>query len=531
MKNIKRFSAVIGAAALLAFAFTSCDTFAGTEVNYGEKEKAKTGATGVLENLSSASIGLISVNGVSNGSIVKASEQTTIKFTITNNATGTRIDLSSVEKAVSFWSLKSNDNADFYKLHDAELATKVHSKNEEGSTSASTATIEFEVDTSAVTTNQIAMIVDAGKLKDKKGKLILNLDYNNKRGEESDSYIKYITVAAQKDGSAPDSLTGIDEDFRPEWNPNIVGGQIKSVEGWSPVSSGSIVALKDDDSKFTGEYEVRIYASQYAQNKYDDTPDYNKELAAELNKAFSLRVKEAASSSTSTKSLSFAWDEDNNRYKASAGTFKPGTKLDLISKQQSSLSNIAPAWYVDKYGHPAFTAARGNGAKGKMAGTTANVYVESPDYIVEGYSATEVEWDATTSEFDKTAIQAAQKQFLIASSFNGRFCTVTLVGLPGDIEITGKDFIIVDAYDSVEYKLPFKMTEKLYDGNENEDKAGKLKEIEFEITNKNISLHQPHLYVGSGVSLVENKRNASQKKFGQYKDTADGIHSGYVALN
>ena len=39
MKNLKKFSAVVGATALLAVAFTGCNnSFAGTELNFAEKE-------------------------------------------------------------------------------------------------------------------------------------------------------------------------------------------------------------------------------------------------------------------------------------------------------------------------------------------------------------------------------------------------------------------------------------------------------------------------------------------------------------
>jgi len=539
MKNIKRFSAVIGAAALLALAFTSCDTFAGTEVNYGEKEKALTGATGAtVTNLGTATISQVIVQGFINGDIDKASTQTTIEVEITNGATGERIDLGSAKKAISFWSLKKNSDANFYDVRDAELPAKVFGEKESASTSNSTATIEFEVDTSSVETSRIALVVDAKKLKDKKGKLILNLDHNNKRGEESDSYIKYIKVSHTKDGTAIgyDTLNLNPEDFRPEWGylnnlqPN------DGVVGWSPIDSGStwIFADTNDKNEYTGEYVVGVIAAPYPQEKWDDTPKVNKELSAELNKAFSLRIKEANSSTPSTKSLSFAWDEDAGYYKSAGVKINPGATIDVIQKFVD-FSKYVPGWYTEMYGHPAFTAAWGNGAKDKASSYgRADVYVESPDYIIQSYSTTEVEWDLKNCTFDKDAIQTAQRDFLKATSFNGRFCTVKLGGIgtkPGDVEISGKDFIVVDKYNDIEYKLPFKMKEKFYDGDADEDHAGKLMEIEFEITNKNISLHTPKLYVGSGVTLKENKGNATQVKFGQFKDTADGIHSGYVALN
>ena len=522
MKNIKRFSAVIGAAALLAFAFTGCDTFAGTEVNYSEKEIEKTGATGVLENLSTASVTSLLINGSYNY-IGEASSQTTVEITITNNATSERINLSSFKKAVKFYKLTDSKEKDA-RLHyqrDGELPVKVFGESD----TSSTAKLELEVDTSSVTTESILLVIDAKTLKDKQGKLILNTDNNNKRGEDSDTILRYITVNNKAGGTeATDSLVGIEEDNRHIWSPFT--------------AAPDVVELKDDDSKYTGEYEIRISTYKYAQNTLDDDLEYNTGLASILNDAFYLRVKKPGSSTPSTEKLSFTWYENEAKteayYKSQAVKYDVGTKFEVMSKNVD-FSKYVPAWHEEKYGYKAFIAHIGFGAKSSASATeTVTRYISCPDYIIDTYSTTEEEW--TIRSRNKDNIKTAQQSFLNATSFDGRFCKVYLNGdpltKPGDIEISGKDFIIVDSNNSIEYKLPFKMTEKYYDGDAGEDYAGKLEYIQFEITNKNITLKTPHLYVGSGVTLTsENKRNATQVKFGQFKDTADGIHSGYVALN
>ncbi len=518
MKNIKRFSAVIGAAALLALAFTGCDTFAGTEVNYGEKEIEKAGKTGVKENLFTAGVTSLLINGSYNY-IGEASSQTTVEITLNNGATSERINLSSFKKAVKFYKLTDSKEKDA-RLHyqrDGELPVKVFGESD----TSSTAKLELEVDTSSVTTNKILLVIDAKTLKDKQGKLILNTDNNNKRGEDSDTILKYIPVNYKAGGTeATDSIEGIEEDNR---------------KGWSPFIGNAIEALKDDDSKYTGEYEIRAYISKYAPNTLDDDLEYNTGLASILNDGLYLRVKKPGSSTPSTEKLSFTWYENEAKteayYKSQAVKYDVGTKFEVMSKNVD-YSKIVPAWFEEKYGYKAFLANDGFGAKSSASATeTVTRYISCPDYIIDGYGTTEEEW--TIRSRDKGDIEGAQQSFLNATSFDGRFCKVYLAGVkPGDVEISGKDFIIVDSNDSIEYKLPFKMTEKLYDGDSGEDYAGKLEYIQFEITNKNISLKTPKLYVGSGVTLTsENKRNANQKKFGQFKDTADGIHSGYVALN
>ncbi|MBQ4378409.1 MAG: hypothetical protein II821_04355 [Treponema sp.] len=75
--------------------------------------------------------------------------------------------------------------------------------------------IYFVVDTSSVEKNQIAVVADAAKLKDVNGNYLLNGNLNLTAGEEGDSFIEYIGVAKNKDGTSTTPLSGDDEVFDP----------------------------------------------------------------------------------------------------------------------------------------------------------------------------------------------------------------------------------------------------------------------------------------------------------------------------
>lgn len=505
MKTLKRFSAVVSAAALLAVAFTGCNnSFAGTELNYNEVESSKvatqTNPAGDTQSLTSASITSVLTGNV--GYTGKASTRTSFTVTVTNNATNTRVNLASAKEAINFYAVTSG-TATTNKVRSAVLPKTLFSEKENNN---KTAEFIFEVDTSSIPTSDVAVFVDATKLKDKQGTLILNLDNNYKRGEATDNYKYYITV----DSSKP-ATTGVDEEFCHEWNPITAVGVAR-------VNNTS-------DGKLTGEYEVRVTPNAYPKASPTDAATVNKDLAATLNTIYALRTREPGATSTSTKALSFSWDETNGYYKATAGNLVPGTKYDIVVTKKD-ISSLAPTWYTTYYGHPAFIADDAFGSKTATGAGTADVYVNSPDYIVEPYSATAVTWNPTQK--NAAAIASAQQNFLTAS-LSGRVFTVTVADNEKLEFESYKDFMVVDSNSGVEYKLPIEYRVKLNDADNTN--PNRLVKLEIEITNKNISLNNAKLYVGSGVVLKNNPTNSTQKKFGKYKDAADGIHSGYVALN
>lgn len=505
MKTLKRFSAVVSAAALLAVAFTGCNnSFAGTELNYAEKESEKVGTTGDLQDLSSATISSSLTTGV--GFTGKASTRTSFTVTVTNNATNgtnTRVNLASAKEAINFYAV-TNGTATTNKVRSAVLPKTLFSESE----TENSATFKFEVDTSSIPTSDVAVFVDATKLKDKQGTLILNLDGNYKRGEATDNYINYITVDSSKTAT-----TGVNENFCPAWTP-IAGAP-------------AVVRLVNaSDFKLTGEYEVQVTPQAYSKDSATAAATVNKDLAATLNTVYALRTREPGATSTTTKALSFSWDETKGKYIASAGNLVPGTKYDIVITKKD-VSSLAPTWYTSYYGHPAFIANDAFGSKTAAAAGTADVYVNTPDYIIEGYSATASTWNPT----QKTAanIATAQSTFLSAT-LNGRVFSVTVRDSEKLEFESYKDFMVVDSNDGVEYKLPIEYRVKLNDADN--PNPNRLVGLEIEITNKNITLsNNVKLYVGSGVVLKNNPTNPTQKKFGAFKDAADGIHSGYVALN
>lgn len=519
MKNMKRFSAVVGAAALFAVAFTGCSNFAGTEVDYGQNEITKTGNTGnnVVTSIIGASVTVTNT-------IATASARSTVSVTI-NNSTGTntRINLDSAKEAIKFYTLKDNGTTG-YLFRDAELPKPAVFSVTEGSNST---TIEFELNTSSVTKNKIALFVDATKLKDKKGSAILNDDGNYKAGEETDSILKAITVNYKADKTtATESLTGT-------WLENLSPDfTLAGITG-----TPTIHALTGTDTYATGEYEVRVTANAYHQTAYNDTAAINKNLAGKLSSAYKVLYRKPGSTSVETLPLSFSWDETNNYYKASAGKPELGTVYELQT-EFINISDIAPTFYKDYCGAPAFTKQEQVGRKTVGASGTVTVAIAEPDYIVGSYSTAAYTAPVTAATWHPTTInpQAAQRTFL---SVTGSAATKYRVSLPtvGDLEFASDklDFLLIakpveTTTVDLEVKLPIKYSFKKNDANVND----KLNYVEIEVTDKNLDLNKftnITLYVGNGTALKANAVSPKQVKFGTYKDVADGIRAGYVALN
>lgn len=519
MKNIKRFSALVGAVSLFAVAITGCSNFAGTEFNYSEKETQKLGSTG---------IGVTSLTGATvdcTNTISVASERSTIEVTITNGATETKIDIDSAKAAMQFYTLKENNPTSAYLMKDADLPKPTVWRVTEDPASHTT-TFELELNTSTVTKNTIALFVDATKLKDKQGNLILNGDGNYKRGESTDSVVKHIAVTTKADKTtATDSISGAVQDFSPDFTFNTIA--------YAP----TLTYLTGTDGYATGEYEVRVTPKTYNQTAYNDTAAINKNLSAKLNAAYKLCISKPGATATEKKDLSFSWDETKGYYKASAGNLEVGTKGE-IETTFIDLSDIAPTWYEAYYGAKAFTKQSQIGYKSLGATATATVVVAEPDFIVDSYTAADYTAPITAATWHaKTAIDpaTAQQSFL---SVGGSAATKFTVRLPaaGDLEFASEnnDFMVIGTIDSVEVKLPIKVTYKKNDANVD----NKLKQVEIEITNKNLSYgtsagqyNNVKVYVGNGTALKANPKYPKQVKFGTYKNVADGIHSGFVALN
>lgn len=523
-KNIAK---ELAALAVLALAFTGCNTaFDGTNANFSEKESEYTEISGATASFTGANkLGNIECTD----SIDKNNNKNVVKVTITSFS---KIDLESADKAIHFQQLKNNLTSGYYPIRGADLQkTRIDVYESNGSGTVKT-DITYEVNGTGVTTDKVALFVDAKELKTKGGSAVLARDGNTIRGEESDSFIKYLTA----DGTT--AITGT-ENFRPIYTPVYFPSDV-SVDGVD------YVELKDESSKATGVYRFTIYANNkknYFQTGAAD--DYESKLAAKLNDAVVIQYRKPGSRTYEEKKLSWTYHDAASTSPATnpypENSYTADTTFDEIGTVwRACVTNVdglvAPEWYKDAYGHPAivYSAGQGVGATRQIGvNETYKLHKTVPSYIVVDITDATTGSDITSSyvpkSYAKDDIRAAQASFFTVSTINNNSFKVET---KGDAELdpaAAKDFIVVDTNNK---KIAADVDVLTFSYNDGTAISGKVKGVKITVTDVRYrnDVSDLKVCVGEGTKIKENKMYPSQLIFGQWKDVADDDASGYVQI-
>ena len=499
------------------------NNFDGTKVNYEQKKQEMTDNLGTVD---SAWTGYVNCN---TWNIEQAGKQSNIEIRIESR---TKLDMDSALAAITFYMLKDNtDNSAYYPMHDGECTKTLVGTNESGawkdfaqtgnSTDGIRTIFKFDVDTSAVTTNMIAVIVDATKLKDVFGNLVLNLDTNHKAGQESDSWIQYITVNRDKDGNPTTNLSNtVYEDFCYTFMPIDLSSVNDSLDN----ATGKVTFIID------------AVPVNEAGDAYDET------LAPTMKQSFVLRTKgleEAA-----YKDVALDWTYEAGQYKATTEVLPYGTKYSLV---QIMTSFTRPEWITKVYGHPAFTDFFPAGAKDEILSRTSNVLTEQPDYIVDDPTDPADSGDSwTAGAYDEDDVIDYQNDLLQVTRSRTQAYSKWISGYYDDqgnyhsgyyeyyyyykwtispesgVKLkTYDDFIVTgDNYNKLETVISYV---------KNSDDT--IRTIYIELKNI-VCGFTPTLWVGNGTTLEENTAYPKQLKFGSpYKNILMGEAGGYVPLD
>ncbi len=497
----------------------------GTNANYGEKKQEITDNLGTVD---AAWTGYVEYWA---GNIEKAEKQSHIELQIFSS---TRLDMTTVDGAITFYKLTANtEDSSYYPMHDGELTKTFVSSNiyynngknynlntnynEEGMRTC----IKYDVDTESVTTNKIAVIVDATKLKDVFGNLVLNLDGNYKAGQESDNWITYIGVNKQSDGTT--NTTPINNSYSEDFRRQYI-----------PVHAESITANMDTTTgKVT--FTVPLYTNNQAGTEYDQT------LASALGQTFVLRTKGLEESAYKDNALEWAYE--TGTYKATSAVLPYGTSYSLV---MTMTDFTAPEWITKAYGHPGFTDIYAKGTKMEVKTGESNVVTEQPDYIVDDPSDPANSGDSwTVGAYDEDDIGNYQRSLLNVSLNNTQISRKWISGYFDDNDIWHDGYYIYTDYyrwtvtPATGVKLKsyedFIVTGENY--NKLETKISYVKNSDDTIRTIYIDVIPPVirgvpiLWVGSGTVLEENTAYPKQVKFGSpFKNSLMGDASGYIPL-
>ena len=539
MKNNKKslFAKVSGVLSLLtmtALIFAGCvQNFDGTKINFEQKKEEITSSYGTANPAWSGEV------IITDTPIAQASKTTDIDVVILSPY---ELDMATIEDAVSFYKLKDNtDNAAYYPMHDGDALKKELLYSDAVAYSSGKCNVKttftFIVNTEDVTTDYIAVIVDATKLKDTLGNFVLNLDKNYKAGEESDSFIKYIGVTADKDGtpitsyltalSAPNPDDRIKEDFRAEYNPV------------NPLDI-TVAQNSEDHSK----WDIIIPTG----NPVSIDPSYeaDKSLADTMKASFKLRTTGLDKTSENVD-LDWAWSDSPAGYKATTPELAYGTTFTVIMIMPEI---TAPDWYSKVYGHPGFTTQYEKGAtmdlddliqgtpnQSRLPVTTDYLKTEPDGFIVSNFGDSDNStWSAGTTSiatitgYQKALLNVTRRDIFTYYNDESRYYYKWEISPSTSLA----NPVVLDAYDDF-IVVKYNSNTGAYDKVEIEKEVvtnsdGTLRTI-YITTKYPVSGAGLNLWVGSGTTLKENKAYTNQKKFGTFfKDASKGDASGYVQL-
>ena len=506
-------AALVAAAALFAGCsdvYTGGDadsttvSFAGAEAKYTQPD-----ATGELESI---------VTDISaTTSIDQAAEDSTVTLTFTAK---TRLDEESIKQAVAFYALTENEisvgtgKTYAYPKRAEQLTGSLliygESVNTKTGTPVVSGTARFSVNTSTVTNGLIAVMVDATKLKDKRGNFVLNGDENETAGEESDSWIGYITVSNDKNG---DYITS-DKRLLHYYN-----------ESFAPPS---YLNLDDVSASLqTGKYQVIVgpvtdgYATAFAADGKDV---YKTELESTLAGIYSVQVKKAGETSWTDKPLEFTYQSDSTKtdyrkYVATTETLSAGDKIRLVTKTPTKttagLSDTTNATQL--FGHPAYVTYKAKSYILYGNERTSSYHATEPSYIVQ----------RTT---DKSDFEAGNYSDTVITSAQGSFF--------GTWERIGTNWLISLSDEELEFGATDGFKVVLNKGSGDNKSYTELNATITKIDDRTVLIELPsyytngtiELWVGSGTTIKGNTLHPTQKTFGSFADVSKGVVSGYVKI-
>ncbi len=373
--------------------------------------------------------------------------------------------------------------------------------------------VYYYIDASSVTKNKIAFVVDATKLKEKNGKLVLNYNGNEKCGEESDSVIAYATVSAKSDGSAPDSLTTghAGESYQTPFSLSASGGTLEV----------------DSEGKRTGVVKYTVAAPSATGA---DGLVYGDGFAADLGSMYTFLTLPIGAKKWTENALTWTYNTTTKEYETKSPALEYGTQYRLLVKENNSLEFAAATTYR---GH----TVRLSWKKNKNYWTDSATYqymTSEPDYIYSAPDNTETittptTWNQTqiTLSSGTNGFATPQNNVIEKEVYNGNKVIFkirdTYTGTK-NIRFDGTaGFIITDAKGNIiKTKAPV-----VY---EEDDKGVKAVMIEVDNAYTNLSSGFT-FWVGDKTSIKANAAHPSQLKFGCPAVETTYGPAGYVKIN
>ncbi|MCR4901046.1 MAG: hypothetical protein K5907_09560 [Treponema sp.] len=464
--------------------------------------------------------------------IQKAEAKTAIDFSIVSRG---YLDEKSIDAAVNAYILEdaTADNLPFAKGAVLTKTLRRVVKNEYTGTGSSicpvsgwnatpcvVTTAYYYIDASSVTKSAIALVVDATKLKEKTGKLVLNTNGNEKCGEESDSVIAIVDVDAKSNGASTEYFTKghANEDYAPTFYLDSTG-----LWDWDPADLET-----NTEGKHTGVIKYTVDAP-FTWDA-DGERVYADSFAADLGNMYTFLSLPIGAKEWKKDSLTWTYNSTTHVYEANSPAIEYGTQYRLLVKENNSLEFPAMSTF---YGHTAKISWKKDTSYWGYA-STYNYATTEPEYIYNlpdnnESITTPTAWSETTiSITDSTNGFASNQDNVIAwEKYNGNKVIFKIADTYASDTYnlrfgTTDGFIITDAKGNIiKTKTPV-----VYD----EDTKG-VKAVMIEVDNAYTNLASGFTFwVGEKTTLKANAKYPAQLKFGCPAIATTYGPAGYVKL-
>ena len=360
----------------------------------------------------------------------------------------------------------------------------------------------YAVDTSAMETDTVALFVDATKLKEKSGKLILNNDDNEKCGEDTDSLIFYYEGIAKAGGT----LTSVNV-------PGIVD------QHCAPTIAFNVYDVVFDKAADETKQRVLVKVNAPAGSDATDADTFNAQLA----KMYSIQTLAVDATSWTDGALEFTYvAAPTPHYEGKSGLIDLGTQYYIVRKNDSSFTWAAKA---AKYGNRAPKITYGKDRKEFVWNGTCYYHDTEPAYIVTDSAF-------TAGEYDYSDVQNVQKDILGVDPLSDGIIKVSLkpgilstdirLGETKGFKVTSMKAGKAGAELEIESVTPV-----------SDDKGVTAVYLQLKNRNYNITASSVTVWVGAETTITGNTIN-NQTKFGyialKQDNTVFDALPGYIAL-
>lgn len=441
------------------------------------------------------------------------------EITVGINSCKSELDLDSVDKALTFYTLKKNSkNEDFYPEHvDVIPKTLLHT-TEPKSFRGSYAFL-YRMNTEAITTDKIALVIDATKLKYKNGMPVMNNNGNDKVGEECDSIVKYISVPYKKDGTDTEEINNI---YPEMYNYIHTIDELDDTYGELPVS--------DTDPTPSGKLRFDCSTLVKTIDTAGNITAYEEELGETLSKKFKLQIQKPGTTKWEAGAkMEFAYHKEfsnkpSNPYDAYSYTadvdtssMEPGTKWRIICDYSVSMGD-SPDWVKDLIGHPAITNAR---QFSDVIYKDIIAYGDKDTTYIYAWGNSGTPGTFNKGDCDYMAAFFTQSDFVNWIETNEHSIEINFKTWLAEL-VNTDGFILVDSRKTI---VPSTTTV-------HKNGEGKIDKVIITPNNDKLNLKRDSydVYVGSGTTIKENPDYPKQVQFGCYPDQSMGPLSGYVLL-